>query len=97
MIFRCTAYFWVVPKDRLLSYIKNFIFEDHNGTLIKKELNTTSFWVNFAVEAAKAIKLMVMVVLVIWHARKGKNISMAIYAGILEAYRLKTNDCRTGR
>jgi type I restriction enzyme R subunit len=23
--------------------IKNFIFEDHNGTLIKKELNTTSF------------------------------------------------------
>jgi hypothetical protein len=32
--------------------------------LIKKELNTTSFWVNFAVEAAKkAIKPMVMVVL----------------------------------
>ena len=77
-------------KDRLLNYIKNFVFfEDHNGTLIKKGAKYHQFFgVNFAVEAAKkAIKpLGDGRIGVIWHTQgSGKSISMAIYAGILRS------------
>lgn len=78
------------PKDRLLNYIKNFVFfEDHNGTLIKKGAKYHQFFgVNFAVEAAKkAIKPFGDGRIgVIWHTQgSGKSISMAIYAGILRS------------
>lgn len=50
-----TMLFGLFPKERLLKYIKSFIFhEDHNGTLIKKGAKYHQFFgVNFAVEAAK--------------------------------------------
>ena len=78
------------PKDRLLNYIKNFVFfEDHNGSLIKKGAKYHQFFgVNFAVEAAKkAIKPYGDGRIgVIWHTQgSGKSISMAIYAGILRS------------
>jgi type I restriction enzyme, R subunit len=77
-------------KERLLNYIKNFIFfEDHNGTLIKKGAKYHQYFgVNFAVEAAKkAIKPYGDGRIgVIWHTQgSGKSISMAIYAGILRS------------
>lgn len=76
------------PKDRLLSYIKHFIFhEDENGKLVKKGAKYHQFFgINFAVEAAKkAIKPMGDGRIgVIWHTQgSGKSISMAIYTGIL--------------
>lgn len=78
------------PKDRLLNYIKNFVFfEDHNGTLIKKGAKYHQYFgVNFAVAAAKkAIKPYGDGRIgVIWHTQgSGKSISMAIYAGILRS------------
>jgi type I restriction enzyme R subunit len=78
------------PKDRLLNYIKNFVFfEDHNGSLIKKGAKYHQFFgVNFAVEAAKkAIKPFGDGRIgVIWHTQgSGKSISMAIYTGILRS------------
>ncbi len=78
------------PKERLLNYIKNFVFfEDHNGSLIKKGAKYHQFFgVNFAVEAAKkAIKPYGDGRIgVIWHTQgSGKSISMAIYAGILRS------------
>lgn len=78
------------PKERLLNYIKNFVFfEDHNGKLIKKGAKYHQYFgVNFAVEAAKkAIKPFGDGRIgVIWHTQgSGKSISMAIYAGILRS------------
>ncbi len=78
------------PKDRLLNYIKNFVFfEDHNGSLIKKGAKYHQFFgVNFAVQAAKkAIKPFGDGRIgVIWHTQgSGKSISMAIYAGLLRS------------
>jgi type I restriction enzyme R subunit len=85
-----TLLFGLFPKDRLLSYIKNFVFfEDHNGRLIKKGAKYHQFFgVNFAVEAAKkAIKPFGDGRIgVIWHTQgSGKSISMAIYSGILRS------------
>lgn len=85
-----TLLFGIFPKERLLNYIKNFIFfEDHNGTLIKKGAKYHQFFgVNFAVEAAKrAIKPFGDGRIgVIWHTQgSGKSISMAIYTGILRS------------
>lgn len=76
------------PKERLLKYIKHFIFhEDHNGKLIKKGAKYHQFFgVNFAVEASKkAIKPYGDGRIgVIWHTQgSGKSISMAILTGIL--------------
>ena len=76
------------PKERLLSYIKHFIFhEDHNGKLIKKGAKYHQFFgVNLAVASAtKAIKpIGDGRIGVIWHTQgSGKSISMAIYTGIL--------------
>mgnify|MGYP000851004453 CR=1 FL=1 len=78
----------LLVKDRLLRYIKDFIFhEDHNGTLIKKGAKYHQFFgVLFAVEhTRKAIKPSGDGRIgVIWHTQgAGKSISMAIYAGIL--------------
>lgn len=78
----------LLVKDRLLRYIKDFIFhEDHNGTLIKKGAKYHQFFgVSFAVEhTRKAIKpIGDGRIGVIWHTQgAGKSISMAIYAGIL--------------
>jgi type I restriction enzyme R subunit len=78
------------PKQRLLNYIKNFIFhEDHNGTLIKKGAKYHQFFgVNFAVEAAKKSVRPFGDgrIGVIWHTQgSGKSISMAIYTGILRS------------
>jgi len=75
-------------KDRLLNYLKYFIFfEDHNGTLIKKGAKYHQFFgVNFAVQKTKqAIKpIGDGRIGVIWHTQgSGKSISMAIYTGIL--------------
>jgi type I site-specific restriction-modification system R (restriction) subunit len=75
-------------KERLLNYIKHFIFfEDHNGTLIKKGAKYHQFFgVNFAIEKTKkAIKpIGDGRIGVIWHTQgSGKSISMAIYTGIL--------------
>ena len=85
-----TLLFGLFPKERLLNYIKNFVFfEDHNGTLIKKGAKYHQFFgVNYAVEAAKkAIKPYGDGRIgVIWHTQgSGKSISMAIYAGILRS------------
>ena len=85
-----TLLFGLFPKERLLNYIKNFVFfEDHNGTLIKKGAKYHQFFgVNFAVEAAKkAIRPYGDGRIgVIWHTQgSGKSISMAIYAGILRS------------
>ena len=85
-----TLLFGLFPKDRLLNYIKNFIFhEDHNGTLIKKGAKYHQFFgVNFAVEAAKkSVKPFGDGRIgVIWHTQgSGKSISMAIYTGILRS------------
>ncbi len=76
------------PKERLLNYIKHFIFhEDHNGKLIKKGAKYHQYFgVNLAVEAAtKAIKpIGDGRIGVIWHTQgSGKSISMAILTGIL--------------
>lgn len=78
------------PKDRILNYIKNFIFhEDHNGSLIKKGAKYHQFFgVNFAVEAAKKSVRPFGDgrIGVIWHTQgSGKSISMAIYTGILRS------------
>jgi type I restriction enzyme R subunit len=78
------------PKDRLLNYIKNFIFhEDHNGSLIKKGAKYHQFFgVNFAVAAAKKSVRPYGDgrIGVIWHTQgSGKSISMAIYTGILRS------------
>jgi len=85
-----TLLFGLFPKDRLLNYIKNFIFhEDHNGTLIKKGAKYHQFFgVNFAVEAAKQSVRPFGDgrIGVIWHTQgSGKSISMAIYTGILRS------------
>ena len=85
-----TLLFGMFPKERLLNYIKNFVFfEDHNGTLLKKGAKYHQYFgVNFAVEAAKkAIKPYGDGRIgVIWHTQgSGKSISMAIYAGILRS------------
>lgn len=85
-----TLIFGMFPKERILNYIKNFIFfEDHNGTLIKKGAKYHQYFgVNLAVEAAKkAIKPYGDGRIgVIWHTQgSGKSISMAIYAGILRS------------
>lgn len=85
-----TLLFGVFPKDRLLNYIKNFIFhEDHNGSLIKKGAKYHQFFgVNFAVEAAKKSVRPFGDgrIGVIWHTQgSGKSISMAIYTGILRS------------
>ena len=79
------------PKQRLLQYIKNFVFfEDHNGTLIKKGAKYHQYFgINFAVQATtRAIKPMGDGRIgVIWHTQgSGKSISMAIYAGILRSH-----------
>ncbi len=76
------------PKDRLLKYIKDFIFhEDHSGTLIKKGAKYHQFFgVSFAVEKTlAAIKPRGDGRIgVIWHTQgAGKSISMAIFTGIL--------------
>jgi type I restriction enzyme R subunit len=75
-------------KERLLNYIKYFIFfEDHNGSLIKKGAKYHQYFgVNFAVDKTKlAIKpIGDGRIGVIWHTQgSGKSISMAIYTGIL--------------
>lgn len=85
-----TLLFGLFPKERLLNYIKNFIFhEDHNGTLIKKGAKYHQFFgVNFAVEAAKQSVRPFGDgrIGVIWHTQgSGKSISMAIYTGILRS------------
>ncbi|GAA0748625.1 type I restriction endonuclease subunit R [Gaetbulibacter jejuensis] len=85
-----TLLFGLFPKERLLNYIKNFIFhEDHNGLLIKKGAKYHQFFgVNFAVEAAKKSVLPFGDgrIGVIWHTQgSGKSISMAIYTGILRS------------
>ncbi|WP_047547424.1 type I restriction endonuclease subunit R [Psychroserpens sp. Hel_I_66] len=85
-----TLLFGVFPKERLLNYIKNFIFhEDHNGTLIKKGAKYHQFFgVNFAVEAAKKSVRPFGDgrIGVIWHTQgSGKSISMAMYTGILRS------------
>lgn len=85
-----TLLFGMFPKERLLNYIKNFVFfEDHNGTLIKKGAKYHQYFgVNFAVAAAKkAIRPYGDGRIgVIWHTQgSGKSISMAIYAGILRS------------
>lgn len=85
-----TLVFGLFPKDRILNYIKNFIFhEDHNGTLIKKGAKYHQFFgVNFAVEAAKKSVRPFGDgrIGVIWHTQgSGKSISMAIYTGILRS------------
>jgi type I restriction enzyme, R subunit len=76
------------PKQRLLNYLKHFIFfEDHNGSLIKKGAKYHQFFgVNFAVQ--KTISKIKPIgdgrIGVIWHTQgSGKSISMAIYTGIL--------------
>ena len=79
------------PKERLLQYIKNFVFfEDHNGTLIKKGAKYHQYFgINFAVQATRrAIKpIGDGRIGVIWHTQgSGKSISMAIYAGILRSH-----------
>ncbi|MCD6401709.1 MAG: type I restriction endonuclease subunit R [Anaerolineales bacterium] len=76
------------PKERLLKYVKNFIFhEDHNGTLIKKGAKYHQFFgVLFALEhTRKAIKPDGDGRIgVIWHTQgAGKSITMAIFTGIL--------------
>lgn len=75
-------------KDRLLNYLKYFIFfEDHNGKLIKKGAKYHQFFgVNFAVQKTKqAIKpIGDGRIGVIWHTQgSGKSISMGFYTGIL--------------
>ena len=75
-------------KERLLNYIKYFIFfEDHNGSLIKKGAKYHQYFgVNFAVQKTKtAIKpIGDGRIGVIWHTQgSGKSISMAIYTGML--------------
>lgn len=75
-------------KERLLNYVKYFIFfEDHNGSLIKKGAKYHQYFgVNFAVEKTKqAIKpIGDGRIGVIWHTQgSGKSISMAIYTGML--------------
>ncbi|WP_417861374.1 type I restriction endonuclease subunit R [Winogradskyella sediminis] len=85
-----TLLFGLFPKERLLNYIKNFIFhEDHNGTLIKKGAKYHQFFgVNFAVEAAKKSVRPFGDgrIGVIWHTQgSGKSISMAMYTGILRS------------
>lgn len=75
-------------KERLLNYLKYFIFfEDHNGSLIKKGAKYHQYFgVNFAVGKTKqAIKpIGDGRIGVIWHTQgSGKSISMAIYTGIL--------------
>ncbi|SDH29576.1 type I restriction endonuclease subunit R [Winogradskyella thalassocola] len=85
-----TLLFGLFPKDRILNYIKNFIFhEDHNGTLIKKGAKYHQFFgVNFAVDAAKKSVRPFGDgrIGVIWHTQgSGKSISMAIYTGILRS------------
>ncbi|EAR16647.1 type I restriction endonuclease subunit R [Robiginitalea biformata] len=85
-----TLLFGLFPKERLLNYIKNFIFhEDHNGTLIKKGAKYHQFFgVNFAVDAAKrAVRPYGDGRIgVIWHTQgSGKSISMAMYTGILRS------------
>ncbi|MFH1052396.1 MAG: type I restriction endonuclease subunit R [bacterium] len=77
------------PKERLLRYLKYFIFhEDHNGTLIKKSAKYHQFFgVEFAVEQTKhAIKPFGDGRIgVVWHTQgAGKSISMAIYTAILK-------------
>jgi type I restriction enzyme R subunit len=76
------------PKDRLINYIRNFIFhEDHNGKLIKKGAKYHQFFgISFAIEKTKsAIKpIGDGRIGVIWHTQgSGKSISMAMYAGML--------------
>jgi type I restriction enzyme R subunit len=78
------------PKDRLLNYIKDYIFhEDHNGSLIKKGAKYHQFFgVQFAVEASKKSVRPFGDgrIGVIWHTQgSGKSISMAIYTGILRS------------
>lgn len=85
-----TLIFGLFPKERIINYIKNFIFhEDHNGTLIKKGAKYHQFFgVNFAVEAAKKSVRPFGDgrIGVIWHTQgSGKSISMAIYTGILRS------------
>lgn len=85
-----TLLFGLFPKDRILNYIKNFIFhEDHNGSLIKKGAKYHQFFgVNFAVDAAKKSVRPFGDgrIGVIWHTQgSGKSISMAIYTGILRS------------
>ncbi|TVZ46152.1 type I restriction endonuclease subunit R [Olleya sp. Hel_I_94] len=85
-----TLLFGLFPKDRILNYIKNFIFhEDHNGKLIKKGAKYHQFFgVNFAVDAAnKSVRPFGDGRIgVIWHTQgSGKSISMAIYTGILRS------------
>lgn len=85
-----TLLFGLFPKDRILNYIKNFIFhEDHNGTLIKKGAKYHQFFgVNFAVAAAKKSVRPFGDgrIGVIWHTQgSGKSISMAMYTGILRS------------
>jgi type I restriction enzyme R subunit len=77
------------PKERLLKYLKYFIFhEDHNGTLIKKSAKYHQFFgVGFAVEQTKqAIKPFGDGRIgVIWHTQgAGKSITMAIFTAILK-------------
>ncbi|MCB9233369.1 MAG: type I restriction endonuclease subunit R [Bacteroidia bacterium] len=76
------------PPDRLLAYLRSYIFhEDHNQKIIKKGAKYHQFFgVQFAVESArKAIRpLGDGRIGVIWHTQgSGKSISMAIFSGIL--------------
>ncbi len=78
----------LLPKPRLLTYIRYFIFhEDHSGTLIKKGAKYHQF---FGVLAAVEHTLDAIKpkgdgrIGVIWHTQgAGKSISMAIFTGIL--------------
>jgi type I restriction enzyme R subunit len=78
----------LLTKDRLLQYIRHFIFhESDKGGYIKKGAKYHQFFgINFAVESTK--KTIKPIgdgrIGVIWHTQgSGKSITMAIYTGIL--------------
>ncbi|MHC1707342.1 MAG: type I restriction endonuclease subunit R [Bacteroidales bacterium] len=78
----------LLTKDRLLQYIRFFIFHESNmGSFIKKGARYHQFFgIQFAVEATKkAIKPTGDGRIgVIWHTQgSGKSVSMAIFTGIL--------------
>ena len=86
-----TLLFGLFTKERLLHYIKNFIFhEDHNGSLIKKGAKYHQYFgVTYAVAAAqKAVRPAGDGRIgVVWHTQgSGKSIFMAIYTGILRSH-----------
>ena len=78
----------LLTKDRLLAYIRNFIFhEDHSGKLVKKGAKYHQFFgIRFAVDSTQQTIKPIGDgrIGVIWHTQgSGKSITMAIYTGIL--------------